>query len=436
MFDPKSRAVRRGGASRTVRSGQPRFPNSATPRGGSVSRSKPRPSSRRTSGVGRLKLALLATAGLIAFLLIGRAITANSLHGENEARISAGIQVDQNTVADISGFAETVGRLAERRAAEGGGTLTLYKGAGQKPVEVGHTDLSVEREGNPEQNAGLRARATEKKVTDLLRRSEAATVTGDGRDLLSLLQALAADKPDDGLAWDVVVMSFGLPTAEPSDTRILTAAEPAAAVSSLPAEVIPDLNGATVHWVFPAATGNQPTLNPRTTVWRKAFVQHLIERAGGSLVTSEDRNVPGTADPQSPSAPPVPNIPDPTPVPMQPLPVPPGAPVVTALDAGALFAPDSIVLIDESAARAQLTPLIAEWASGRYASVECIGRVAAFGSPEAGKHLSLERAIRIAEVLQSSGVPATPIGVGVERPLPGDPRGAHQRSVICTATPK
>lgn len=382
----------------------------------------------------RWKTAVLAAAAILAFIATGLLVQAFAVPVHGGARVSVGVQLDQNTVAGLDDLAGPVTEIAQRRAAAGGGTLTVYKGAGQKPVEVGHADLAVFREGNMEQDSGLRTKATQATVEGLLARAGTTAVAGEGRDVVSLLQAVAQDKPSDNSPWDVVVYSFGLPTVDPANARVLMAADPAQAVASLPGNSLPDLNGATVHWVFPAAAGIQEPLNNRTTLWRNAFIKQLIQRSGGTPADIVDRNVPGQADPASPAAPAVPNLQDPTPVP--PAPLVPETPVVTTLDAGSLFEPDTPVLLDRAAATTSLKRLVAAWGTGRYSSIECVGRVAAFGSPSIGQTLSEDRATVITGLLADAGVPATARGVGSDQPLPGDRQGSHQRSVICTATPR
>lgn len=396
----------------------------------------PRPASRYgvKTGPSPWKVALAVTGALLAFFLAGSFIVANAQERRSGSQVSLGVQLDQNTVGYGTDLVDTVTDIAQRHAAAGGGTLTAYKGSGQKPIEVGRADLAVIREGNLETDAGLREKVTRQTVDEVLNQVKDTTVAGEGRDVLALLHAIAQNKPSEGQLWDVVIYSLGLSTVDPSDVRVLMAADPAQAVESLPASSIPDLKGARVQWIFPATTGQQEPLNTRTTLWRKAFLTKLMERSNALLYQTVERNVPGTSEPGTPNAPTVSNLQDPTPAPSSP--PQPDQPLIAALDAGALFAADSTTLLDREAAAAGVSQLVEAWKTDRYSAVECVGRVAAFGSPEVGMVLSGKRAEIITGLLAEMGVPAVARGAGSAEPLPGDPKGAHQRSVICTAQPR
>ncbi|SEQ25712.1 hypothetical protein SAMN05444745_1052 [Arthrobacter sp. OV608] len=60
-----------------------------------------------------------------------------------------------------------------------------------------------------------------------------------------------------------------------------------------------------------------------------------------------------------------------------PSPPQPNQPVVTTLDAGALFEADSTTLMSREDAIAGVSALVQAWKTGKYSRVECVGRVAA-----------------------------------------------------------
>ena len=347
--------------------------------------------------------------------------------------LSVILQQDQESGSISSKTRSAIEAAALDMSSGGGGTMTVRVGSGGKPEKVASADLTVTRDGNPESQAGLRAEAIRTRVGAAFAKASTVSVTGSGRSLAELIAGAAADVADARGPRVVWVRSLGLPTDDPTDARVLMNADPSAAVASLPSSAFPDLKGAQVHWIFPAATGDQPALNLRTEQWRTAFLTDYVRASRGELVSTQDEQGTGAAAAGSPAVPVVPNLPDPTPVP----PKHDNGVLTTTVDTASLFRPDEATLLDQGQALEQLRPLAAAWATGVYASIVCTGRIAAFGDPgsPAGQGLSEQRASVIVGLLAQLNTPATPVGVGATQPLPGDPRSAIQRSVTCVATP-
>jgi len=103
--------------------------------------------------------------------------------------------------------------------------------------------------------------------------------------------------------------------------------------------------------------------------------------------------------------------------------------------AGSLFKPDSPEFVDRDLAAAQLAPIAEAWQEypDSYATVDCVGRTAAFGDRGPPVTLSQQRAEAARTLLVAQGVgTVTAIGVGFDDPLPQyDPQAAEQRSVSC-----
>ncbi|GAA2091006.1 hypothetical protein GCM10009840_32680 [Pseudolysinimonas kribbensis] len=389
-----------------------------------------RPGPRR--GVPRWAVATIAAVIVLAVIGAGVAL------GIHTAQLSAGsvltviLQEDRQSGAASAGTRALIASAADAMSAKGGGTLVLHEGAGETPTTVAKVDLAVDRDGGPESDADLRAKAIRARVDRAFGKAAAEEPTGEGRSLAELLSVAADDAAPGARDHEVWLRSLALPTTDPTDVRVLMAADPAAAVASLPRSGVPDLRGMRLHVVFAQPQADQPPLNLATAQWRRAFLAAYIKRAGGVLVSATEEQ--GTrAAPTAPSAPVVPNLPDPTP--QQPTAHADGS-ITASIDTSSLFLPDEAVLISPDEARAQLQPLVDAWRTGRFSQIVCRGRIAAYGDPGSplGQQLSLDRARRITEILASEKVPATPVGLGATAPLPGfGPKDAAQRSVVCTA---
>lgn len=374
--------------------------------------------------------------GAVALLLVGGA---GILLGLRTAGLHTGgvlsviVQQDQESGSISSGTRAAIEAAALRMSTAGGGTMTIRVGSTGTPEKVATADLTVTRDGNPESQASLREDAIRTRVGAAFSKAAAVSAAGSGRSLAELLAGAADDVAGAHGPREVWIRSFGMPTEDPTDVRVLMNAEPSAAVASLPASAFADLHGAKVHWIFPSATGDQPELNLRTAQWRVAFLTDYVKASHGALVSTQDEQGTGAPSTGASRAPVVPNLPDPTPVP----PKHENGTLTTSIDTASLFRPDEARLLDEETAIEQLRPLAAAWATGAYASIVCTGRIAAFGDPGSpvGQRLSEQRAAVIVGLLARLNTPATPVGVGATEPLPGDPRGAIQRSVTCVATP-
>jgi hypothetical protein len=374
---------------------------------------------------GAVALALVASIGVVLGLRTG------SLR--DGGVLSVVLQQDQESGSVSAGTRSAIEAAALRMSSAGGGTMTIRVGSTGRATSVATAELTVVRDGNPESQADLRAAAIRTRVRAAFVKAASARTSASGRALAELLAGAADDVAHARGPREIWVRSLGLPTVDPTDVRVLMNAEPAAAVASLPASAFADLRGAEVHWIFPSTTGDQPALNLRTEQWRAAFLTEYVKASRGVLASTQDERGTGPAAAGSPAVPVVPNLPDPTPVP----PKHENGTLTTSIDTASLFRPDEAQLIDEGQAIEQLRPLAAAWATGRYASIVCTGRIAAFGPPGSpvGQRLSEQRAAVIVGLLRRLDTPATPVGVGATRPLPGDPRGAVQRSVTCVATP-
>lgn len=399
---------------------------------------------RRTTGSSRdisqrsrlrrhLRAAIAGALALVLVVVAGIVLTLRTEGLTTGGVLSVILQSDQQSGSISAGTRSAVEDAALAMSTAGGGRLVIRVGAGGKPASVATADLAVTRDGNPESDPTLRAGQIRSRVGAAFATASKVPVRGDGRSLAELFAGAADDVAGASGAREIWVRSFGLATDNPTDTRVLMNADPAAAVASLPASAFVTLKGAHVHWIFPAATGDQSALNLRTEKWRTAFLRDYIKRSGGVLASTQDEQGTGPAATDTPNAPVVPNLPEPTPA----TPKVSHGTLTTTIDTASLFLPDQVTLIDPAGALDQLRPLAAAWATGAYASIVCTGRIAAFGAPGSavGQLLSEQRANAIVALLSQLGTPSTAVGVGASRPLPGDPRSAIQRSVTCVATP-
>ncbi|MBX3099335.1 MAG: hypothetical protein KF761_07105 [Salinibacterium sp.] len=407
-------------------------PNRKTRRGRTQ---RPRYTSRAARGPAIWKIAL---GGLAALAVASALFLWKPWPAPTEGQLSLVVQLDSNTISPAPADFSELADAAKSMAASGGGELTVHIGAGDRPSVAYTHSLTVLRDGRPEADPRLRGEAIDAIVTDALAAVESATYTGIGQSLDGLLWSFADDRPAEGMPWVGTAYSSSLPVVDPVDIRELMKGEPAAVVALLPPSSIPDLTGLQLTWVIAGSTGTQSPLNVATAQWRLAFLTAYIEATHAELVSIRESNRQGAALPGTPAGVPVDNLADPTPNLPEP-PKPEQAYVVT-FDNPATFAPDTDQLLtDASVLRPELDALAAAWATGNYSSIRCYGRVAGFsaspGLPE-DIALSLARARVITTWLKTEySIDANAVGLGQDSPLPGDPRGAHQRSVICEATP-
>jgi outer membrane protein OmpA-like peptidoglycan-associated protein len=340
---------------------------------------------------------------------------------------------------------EDVTERAASLAETGGGTLVVAKAGGGPAHRVAEAQLAIEGpDGQPEHDRETLTRIAGQRIDAALEAAATSRVEEGGRNLLSLL-AMAADlAPSNGQPFHVFLVGFGLGTVDPADARIQLGGDPGQAVDAM-RDRLPGLTGATLHLVFPAAAGDQEPLNVATATWRRTFWQDIAVATGATLGSISEENRSGAVTPGAPSAPPIPNLTDPTTVPVvdipapapagEPQPVPP--PVILA---GSTFKPDLAEFVDENAATAQLSSLADAWNAypGSYVSVDCIGRTAAFGPADSAVALSQQRAEAAKRVLTDLGVTVVnAVGKGFGDPLPGvDPTDQLQRSVSCQLVPQ
>lgn len=328
---------------------------------------------------------------------------------------------------------DLVGR-AQALASCSGGELELIQAAGQGSVQASPpVALRAYREpGELEHDPFARARDIQHLVDGAFRRAWGARVPGAGRDLIGLLAGISADLGPG--RTDVWLRTFGLPTQAPADVRILMAADPAQAATSV-ARWVPKLPGARVHLILSPPTSDQPRLNTATDAWRRAFMLALLREAGATVVSIQEVQAVEQAAPGAPPAPPVANLAETTPHPPTPK---PGKPYQVKLDTSALFRPNSTKFVtSEQQVLANLRPLIKAWQTGGYIRVVVVGHCAKFGPSEGALALSRQRAQVIASLLRQGGVThVTAIGVGYNQPLPPNPYSTSNRVVIVTAYPK
>ncbi len=348
------------------------------------------------------------------------------------------IVVIENVDADVAGngldaIRDKLVDAAVRLADEGGGTVTLIAASGGPAQVAAVADLKVERDGEPETDERVRAGVVKRRVDDAIGAAKSVQLTTPGRNLLSLLTAAAEKAPRRGEPFTIYYVGFGLATVDPTDARVALAGEPAQAVDAV-AKRLPKLTGAELHLVYPAAVVPQQPLNTITAAWRTEYWSRLAKAMGARVTEVVSDTAPAQAGSHAPTAPPIANVPDPTPPPPGP-PHPDPPPVVLG---GGSFKPDSDQFLDPGAVVKALAPLVAAWTQhpGGYVGAECTGRTAAIGPADTARVLSRRRAAQAAAVLKIQGLPVAAIGVGFDDPLPNysgtDP---HQRSVRCRLVP-
>jgi outer membrane protein OmpA-like peptidoglycan-associated protein len=408
--------------------GRPRPPHRPSYR----RRSYRRPT-QRSWLLGLLAAGLAATAGLgLVGFMVARA------HAPDCA--SAGdtiIFADQVTQEEGSNPHPPPGLMGEagRLASCGGGQLVLIRGAGQGGVQAGPAiSLRIYREaGEIENDPTARANKVRQLITHAFETSETIRPPGAGRDVVGLIATISSEL---GRRHnDVWLRTFGLPTVNPANARVLMAADPAQAAASI-AGPLPRLHGARVHLVLSPAAGDQPRLNPASDAWRRTFMVALLRRMGADVVSVTEEETIEAPAPGTPPAPVVANLPDPTQRP--PAPHQPHRPYTTKLDSSTWFLPDSArFTVSKSRILAELQPIISGWRRGLYSRVNVTGHCARYGPAATAVLLSKQRAAAVARLLQLHGVSdVTSTGVGYSQPLPPDPTSASNRVVVITAYPK
>jgi outer membrane protein OmpA-like peptidoglycan-associated protein len=320
---------------------------------------------------------------------------------------------------------DDVTQSARSLADRGGGSLVIVQASGGPAQVVASADLRIERDGQPEHDSAVQARVAKDRVDQAFATAEATALSGQGRNLISLLAQAEALKPPPGQPYDIYYVGFGLGTVDPADARV------------------PNLSGAVLHLVFPAAAGPQPPLNSATSAWRKEYWAQLAKATGATVAGINERNSPAPAAPGSPAAPVIPNLPDPTAVPTgtpkkpPAIPTPNPSPVVLARST---FQGDSPFFVHDDLATSDLSPLAAAWKASPsgFGRADCVGRTEAIGPDATAVTLSQQRADRAADLLRSMGIPSVEAtGVGFRNPLLGiPPTDPQQRTVTCQLVPK
>lgn len=391
-----------------------------------------RPGWRNWHSLGVTLAVVVAVAVLVSVVLLNTAAARRRQpHGPQPTLIVAD-QVTAEEGFDPQPPAGLVDR-AVALAKGGNGRLVLLRGGGTGAVQAGpDVLLRQEREHGDVENDPTAIRdGVTRAVNNAFAGAATVPVPGPGRDLLSLLDAVAGQL--DGGTAEVWLRTFGLPTVDPADTRILMAADPAQAVASI-AGSVPRLAGARVHLVLLPPAGAQPPLNELTNKWRYAFLAAMLTQAGATLDSIEEVRVPLSSAPGAPAAPLVRPLRNPTPQPPQQS----SLPLTARLDTAATFLPDRAALTSSpDMVLAQLQPVITGWKAGRYGRVEVVGHTARIGPRESALVLSQQRADLIADLLRRQGVPiAVSTGLGFDRPLPPSPTDLANRVVIVTAYPR
>ena len=324
---------------------------------------------------------------------------------------------------------------AERLASCGRGQLVLIRGAGQGGVQAGPViSLRIYRDaGEIENDPTARANKARQLVAHSFDTASAIRPPGPGRDVIGLIATISAEL---GRGQnDVWLRTFGLPTVNPANSRVLMAADPAQAAASI-AGPLPQLHGAQVHLVLSPAAGDQPRLNPATDAWRRQFMVALLRRMGADVVSVTEEE---TIEPPARGARPAPivaNLPDST---QQPPAKPRPHRLYTAkLDSSTWFQPNSArFTVSKNRVVAELQPIVRGWRHGLYSRVTVTGHCARYGPAATAVLLSRQRAATVARLLRLQGVGnVTSTGVGYSQPLPPDPTSASNRVVIITAYPK
>jgi outer membrane protein OmpA-like peptidoglycan-associated protein len=421
------------------RTGSYRVPPRRPPRSRWPGHSSPR--SHRISGGGlgvagswpvillAVLLAVCACAGIVAQLIRTHDQACPAKPGEI-------VSAQQVTAEEGYSSAPPPGLInqAEAFATCGDGQLLLLESAGQGAVQAGPViSLRIYREpGEPENDPTARQADVDALIDHAFKYAAGIRPPGAGRDIIGLLAAISADlRPG---AEEVWLQTFGLPTVNPANARVLMAADPVQAVASI-ARWVPSLRGALVHLVLSSSVGDQPRLDTATDAWRRGFMIALLRRAGADLISVTETQANEPALPGAPPAPVIPNLPEPTP---RLAAVQPGRTYTARLDSSTLFLPNSPrFLSSPGQVLEQLQPVINGWRRGDFSRVTVIGHCARFGPSAGALLLSQQRAAEIARLLRLHGMSAvTSQGVGYSQPLPPDPQSATNRVVIVTAYPK
>jgi outer membrane protein OmpA-like peptidoglycan-associated protein len=393
-----------------------------------------------TSGVGLHSAGLAALSAVGVAALVGSAFVLNAVssHRDEPRRQPPTLIVADQVTAEEGFDPKPPAGLVERAvalASDGRGRLVLLRGGGTGAVQAGEdVALRQEREhGQAETDPTAIRDGVTRTLDDAFTAAAKVHAPGPGRDLLSLLGAVSGRLT--GGSAELWLRTFGMPTVDPANTRVLMSADPVQAVAAI-AGSIPRLAHVTVHLILLPPAGDQPPLNELTNSWRHAFLTALLTTAGATLRDVEEVRRPLPAAPGAPLAPPVSSLPNPTQRPARP--PTPHVPFVNPLDTATTFRPDSAALASgEAAVLAQLEPVITGWKAGRYGRVEVVGRTARFGPRDTAVHLSQQRAALIAALLQQQGVPvAKSTGLGFDQPLPPSPTDPANRVVTVTAYPK
>ena len=412
---------------------------SVGPSGAGSNRRRVRPGARRDRGTPMWAKAVGGVA--LAALLIGAGWAIQRDDVTEFGKIAVLINVDANVAGNgLDQIRDQVTSSAVELAKTGGGELVILKAAGDPARQVGRADLRIQTpDGQLEHDTETIKTVARQRIEQTFDAAAKVPTPGTGRDILSLLTMAANMAPREGLQYQIFMVGFGLGTVEPADARIQMGGDPGQAVEAIN-DRLPDLTGATINVVFPAAVAPQQPLNVATSNWRRTYWTDLTLAAGAVPGQVIDTNIAAAPTAGAPDAPVIPNLPDPTPVPPQRIPPPPPpeepqTPLPPVRLAGSLFMPDSAEFVNPDLASDQLAPIADAWQKypDSYATVDCVGRTAAFGDRGPAVTLSQQRAEAARTLLVAQGVgTVTAIGVGFDDPLPQyDPQAAEQRSVSC-----
>ena len=234
------------------------------------------------------------------------------------------INEDANVAGNgLDQIRDQVTSSAVELAKTGGGELVILKAAGDPARQVGRADLRIQTpDGQLEHDTETIKTVARQRIEQTFDAAAKVPASGTGRDILSLLTMAANMAPREGLQYQIFMVGFGLGTVDPADARIQMGGDPGQAVEAI-SDRLPDLTGATINVVFPAAVAPQQPLNVATSTWRRTYWADLTRATGAVPGQVIDTNIAAAPTAGAPDAPVIPNLPDPTPVPPQPIPPPP-----------------------------------------------------------------------------------------------------------------
>lgn len=341
----------------------------------------------------------------------------------------------EKTTAAPGAVPEELTTAAYDAAGSRGGELVVYP-VGRQAKRLQPMSLTVERNGDIEQDKRRRMMTIDKRLTDLRGAIDDAPVGDEGFSLYAALQAMAdeAAKADGRIdVWFSTTVLTG--SVDPLRIPALTAADPSAAVAEIMKGKIQrlDLSNVDLHPVLLVPVGaDQQPLTAVDEDWRSDFVIRLGE-ALGATVTPPVRSDTGQPTWAAPAVvPPVIPLPDATPT-LKPQACANSTCVIDNL----AFKGDEATLINHETARLKVAAFVDALPPPGNRRIIVTGFTAAIGNAETSRNLSRERARVIAELLHGEGVALDEIeieGLGFDRRAdptkpPADPA---QRVVVLT----